>query len=232
MQSEQSVESVVRHFQQELSGTSCRLVAVSKTHPVELIREAYDAGQRLFGENRVQELTAKQPALPADIEWHLIGHLQTNKVKYVAPFVHTIQSIDSLKLLLEIERQAARAGRVIQGLLQFHIADEETKFGLSLPEAEALLQDAAVQQLQHVRLAGVMGIATNTDEEPQLRQEFSTLRGYFEQLKARYFADDAGFREISMGMSSDYRLAIEEGSTLIRVGSAIFGRRAYPAPTT
>ncbi|GAB3840098.1 YggS family pyridoxal phosphate-dependent enzyme [Hymenobacter jeollabukensis] len=230
MQSEQSVESVVRNFQQELSGTNCRLVAVSKTHPVELIQQAYDAGQRLFGENRVQELTAKQPALPADIEWHLIGHLQTNKVKFVAPFVHTIQSIDSLKLLLEIERQAARAGRVIQGLLQFHIADEETKFGLSLPEAEALLQEA-LPQLQHVRLAGVMGIATNTDDESQLRQEFRTLRGYFEQLKASYFADDTGFREISMGMSSDYRLAIEEGSTLIRVGSAIFGHRAYPTPT-
>ncbi|MCC3159574.1 YggS family pyridoxal phosphate-dependent enzyme [Hymenobacter sp. 15J16-1T3B] len=223
-----SIASTIQEFQQELSGTGCRLVAVSKTHPVELIQEAYDAGQRLFGENRVQELTAKQPALPADIEWHLIGHLQTNKVKYVAPFVHTIQSIDSLKLLLEIERQAARAGRVIQGLLQFHIAEEETKFGLSLAEAEALLQEAQ-PQLQHVRLAGVMGIATNTADEPQLRQEFRTLRGYFDHLKARYFAADAGFREISMGMSGDYRLAIEEGSTLIRVGSAIFGHRAYPA---
>lgn len=220
---------MIRHFQQELSGTGCRLVAVSKTHPVELIREAYDAGQRLFGENRVQELAAKQPELPADIEWHLIGHLQTNKVKYIASFVHTIQSIDSLKLLLEIERQAAKAGRVIQGLLQFHIADEETKFGLSLPEAEALLQDPAVRGLRHVRLAGVMGIATNTADEEQLRREFQTLRGYFERLRATYFADDAGFREISMGMSGDYRLAIAEGSTLIRVGSAIFGHRAYPA---
>lgn len=224
-----SIASTIQHFQQELSGTGCRLVAVSKTHPVELIREAYDAGQRLFGENRVQELTAKHPELPADIEWHLIGHLQTNKVKYLAPFVHTIQSIDSLKLLLEIERQAAKAGRVIQGLLQFHIADEETKFGLSLPEAEALLQDEAAGQLRHVRLVGVMGIATNTDDEQQLRQEFRTLRGYFEQLKAAYFPTDEGFREISMGMSGDYRLAIEEGSTLIRVGSAIFGHRAYPA---
>lgn len=224
-----SIASTLHHFQQELGGTGCRLVAVSKTHPVELIQEAYDAGQRLFGENRVQELTAKQPELPADIEWHLIGHLQTNKVKYVAPFVHTIQSIDSLKLLLEIERQAAKAGRVIQGLLQFHIADEETKFGLSLPEAEALLQDEAVRGLQHVRLAGVMGIATNTDDQRQLRREFQTLRGYFEHLKTTYFPADEGFREISMGMSGDYRLAIEEGSTLIRVGSAIFGHRAYPA---
>ncbi|RTQ47736.1 YggS family pyridoxal phosphate-dependent enzyme [Hymenobacter gummosus] len=223
-----SIDSQIHHFQQELRGSGCRLVAVSKTHPVELIREAYDAGQRLFGENRVQELTAKQPELPADIEWHLIGHLQTNKVKYIAPFVHTIQSIDSLKLLLEIERQAARAGRVIRGLLQFHIADEETKFGLSLPEAEALLQETA-GKLQHVQLAGVMGIATNTDDEAQLRREFQTLRGYFEQLKASYFLADDAFREISMGMSGDYRLAVAEGSTLIRVGSAIFGSRAYPA---
>ncbi|OON68576.1 YggS family pyridoxal phosphate-dependent enzyme [Hymenobacter sp. CRA2] len=229
MKSEQSVESVIRHFQQELSGTGARLVAVSKTHPVELIRQAYDAGQRLFGENRVQELTAKQPELPADIEWHLIGHLQTNKVKYIAPFVHTIQSIDSLKLLQEIERQAAKAGRVIQGLLQFHIAAEETKFGLSWAEAEELLQSETVRALQHVRLAGVMGIATNTEDEAQLRREFGTLRGYFQQIKAAYFPTDDVFREISMGMSGDYRLAIEEGSTLIRVGSAIFGNRTYPA---
>ncbi|GAB2947584.1 YggS family pyridoxal phosphate-dependent enzyme [Hymenobacter coalescens] len=224
-----SIASALHQFQQELSGSGCRLVAVSKTHPVELIQEAYDAGQRLFGENRVQELTAKQPALPADIEWHLIGHLQTNKVKYIAPFVHTVQSIDSLKLLLELERQAARHDRMIHGLLQFHIADEETKFGLSLPEAEALLQDEAAGQLRHVRLAGVMGIATNTNDEAQLRREFSTLRGYFAHLKATYFSQDEAFREISMGMSGDYRLAIDEGSTLIRVGSAIFGHRAYPA---
>ncbi|UYZ59578.1 YggS family pyridoxal phosphate-dependent enzyme [Hymenobacter latericus] len=224
-----SIADNIRAFQQELTGTRCRLVAVSKTHPVELIQEAYDAGQRLFGENRVQELTAKQPALPADIEWHLIGHLQTNKVKYIAPFVHTIQSIDSLKLLLEVERQAARHQRQIRVLLQFHIADEETKFGLSWEEAEAMLRDAAVQQLQHVRIAGVMGIATNTDDESKLRQEFGTLRGYFERLKAELLANNQEFSEISMGMSGDYRLAIEEGSTLIRVGSAIFGHRAYPA---
>lgn len=224
-----SIAASLNRFEQALAGTSCRLVAVSKTHPVELIREAYDAGQRLFGENRVQELTAKQPELPADIEWHLIGHLQTNKVKYIASFVHTIQSIDSLKLLLEIERQAAKAQRVVRGLLQFHIADEETKFGLSLPEAEELLRDEAVRKLQHVRLTGVMGVATNTDDEAKLRQEFRTLRGYFEQLKAAHFAANDEFREISMGMSGDYRLAIEEGSTLIRVGSAIFGSRSYPA---
>ncbi|MBC6698334.1 YggS family pyridoxal phosphate-dependent enzyme [Hymenobacter sp. BT190] len=214
-------------FQQQLAGTRCRLVTVTKTHPAEKLREAYDAGARLFGENKVQEMAAKQPELPADIEWHLIGHLQTNKVKYIAAFVHTIQSVDSLKLLLEIEKQAARHNRVIRGLLQFHIAAEDTKTGLTLPEAEEILQSEEFRALRHVHLTGVMAIATNTPDEAQLRQEFRLLRGYFEQLKARYFANDEEFREISMGMSSDYRLAIEEGSTLIRVGSAIFGARNY-----
>ncbi|TGE23783.1 YggS family pyridoxal phosphate-dependent enzyme [Hymenobacter aquaticus] len=219
----------LHYFESQLQGTKARLVAVTKTHPVALLQEAYDAGGRLFGENKVQELVAKQPELPADIEWHLIGHLQTNKVKYVAPFVHTIQSIDSLKLLQEIERQAAKHGRVIQGLLQFHIAAEETKFGLSLAEAEEILESEAYRSMRHVQLTGVMGVATNTDDEQQLRREFRELRGYFEHLKARYFAQQPAFREISMGMSSDYRLALEEGSTLIRVGSAIFGARNYGA---
>ncbi|QIL75398.1 YggS family pyridoxal phosphate-dependent enzyme [Hymenobacter sp. HDW8] len=211
--------------QSELQGTNCRLVAVTKTHPVERLREVYDAGARLFGENKVQEMAAKQPDLPPDVEWHLIGHLQTNKVKYIAPFVHTIQSIDSLKLLLEIEKQAAKHNRVICGLLQFHIASEETKSGLSLAEAEDILQSDAFRTLQHVQLTGVMGVATFTDDENQLRREFRELRGYFELLKERYFAPQPTFKEISMGMSADYKLAIEEGSTLIRVGSAIFGAR-------
>nr|WP_259404224.1 YggS family pyridoxal phosphate-dependent enzyme [Hymenobacter sp. HSC-4F20] len=215
----------LHRIQQQLTGSAARLVAVTKTHPVERLREAYDAGARIFGENRVQEMAAKQPELPADIEWHLIGHLQTNKVKYIAPFVHTIQSIDSLKLLLEIERQAAKHNRVIEGLLQFHIAAEETKTGLTLPEAEDILRSEEFRGLRHVRLAGVMGIATNTPEEDQLRREFRQLRGYFDKLKALYFAQDEAFREISMGMSSDYELALREGSTLIRVGSAIFGAR-------
>lgn len=215
----------LHRIQQRLTGTAARLVAVTKTHPVERLQEAYDAGARIFGENRVQEMASKQPELPADVEWHLIGHLQTNKVKYIAPFVHTIQSIDSLKLLLEIERQAAKHNRVIEGLLQFHIAAEETKTGLTLPEAEEMLQSAEFRALRHVRLAGVMGIATNTPDEDQLRREFRLLRGYFDKLKALYFAEDEGFREISMGMSSDYELALREGSTLIRVGSAIFGSR-------
>ncbi len=216
----------IHHFQQQLAGTACRLVTVTKTHPVEKLREAYDAGARLFGENKVQEMAAKHPELPADIEWHLIGHLQTNKVKYIAPFVHTIQSVDSLKLLLEMDKQAAKYNRVIRGLLQFHIATEDTKTGLTLPEAEEILQSEAFRALRHVRLTGVMAIATFTDDENQLRQEFRELCSYFQQLKARYFAADDEFREISMGMSSDYRLAIEEGSTLVRVGSAIFGARS------
>lgn len=222
-----SIAENIHHFETQLQGTTCRLVAVTKTHPVELLREAYDAGARLFGENKVQEMAAKQPELPADIEWHLIGHLQTNKVKYIAPFVHTIQSVDSLKLLQEIEKQGAKNGRVINCFFQFHIADEETKTGLSFSEVDAILQSDAYRGMRHVRITGVMGIATNTDDETQLRREFQELRSYFEQLKASYFAGDEAFREISMGMSADYRLAIAEGSTLIRVGSAIFGRRNY-----
>ena len=220
-----SISDNIRHFESQLSGTNCRLVTVTKTHPVEKLQEAYNAGARLFGENKVQEMAAKQPELPADIEWHLIGHLQTNKVKYIAPFVHTIQSVDSLKLLLEMEKQAAKHSRIINGLLQFHLAAEDTKTGLTLPEAEEILQSDAFQGLQHVRISGVMAIATNTSDEAQLRREFSELRGYFELLRARYFAGAEYFREISMGMSSDYKLAVAEGSTLIRVGSAIFGAR-------
>ncbi|GAB3296705.1 YggS family pyridoxal phosphate enzyme [Hymenobacter tenuis] len=220
-----SIADNLHRIQQQLTGTAARLVAVTKTHPVERLQEAYDAGARLFGENRVQEMAAKQPALPADVEWHLIGHLQTNKVKYIAPFVHTIQSIDSLKLLEEIERQAAKHNRVIEGLLQFHIGAEETKTGLTLPEAKEILKSEAFRRLQHVRLTGVMGIATFTSDEDQLRREFRELRGYFDKLKALYFPDDSAFREVSMGMSSDYLLALQEGSTLIRVGSAIFGAR-------
>jgi pyridoxal phosphate enzyme (YggS family) len=220
-----SIADNLRFFQQELQGTNCRLVAVTKTHPVERLREAYDAGARIFGENKVQEMAAKQPDLPPDVEWHLIGHLQTNKVKYIAPFVHTIQSVDSLKLLLEIERQAAKHNRVINALLQFHIAAEDTKSGLSLAEAEEILQSEAYSALRHVQLTGVMGVATFTDDEAQLRREFQELRGYFELLKQHYFAPQSEFKEISMGMSSDYKLAIAEGSTLIRVGSAIFGAR-------
>lgn len=220
-----SIADNIHRIEAELAGTGARLVVVTKTHPVEKLREAYDAGARRFGENRVQEMTAKQPELPADVEWHLIGQLQTNKVKYLASFVHTIQSIDSLRLLLEIEKQAAKHNRVVQGLLQFHIAQEETKTGLSLAEAQDILRSPAYAQLRHVRLTGVMGVATFTDEQDQLRREFQALRSYFEQLKAEFFTNEPAFCDISMGMSGDYPLAVQEGSTLVRVGSAIFGSR-------
>ncbi len=220
-----SVADNIHSFEEKLAGTGARLVAVTKTHPVPLLREAYAAGSRLFGENRAPEMAEKAPQLPPDVAWHLIGHLQTNKVKLIAPFVHTVQSVDSLRLLQELDRQAARHGRVIQGLLQFHIAREEAKTGLSFAEAEEILAAPAFGALRNVRLTGVMGIATNTDDAAQVRQEFGRLRGYFDALKAAHFAADDGFREISMGMSGDYALALAEGSTLIRVGSAIFGHR-------
>ncbi|SFP73070.1 YggS family pyridoxal phosphate-dependent enzyme [Hymenobacter arizonensis] len=220
-----SIADNIHRIEQELAGTTARLVVVTKTHPVEKLEEAYAAGARIFGENRPQEMAAKQPQLPADVEWHLIGQLQTNKVKLLAPFVHTVQSIDSLKLLRELDKHAAANDRLINGLLQFHIAQEENKSGLSLGEAEEILASEEFQQLRHVRLTGVMGVATFTSDEAQLRQEFQQLRGYFEQLKTTYFANQPGFREISMGMSGDYALAVAEGSTLVRVGSAIFGSR-------
>jgi len=220
-----SIASAITEFNSKLAGTAARLVVVTKTHPVERLREAYAAGARIFGENRVQEMAAKQPELPADVEWHQIGQLQTNKVKYLAPFVHTVESIDSLRLLQELDKQAAKYNRVINGLLQFHIAQEDTKTGLSLGEAEEILQSAGFQALRHVRLTGVMGIATHSPNDTLVRGEFQQLRQYFEHLKATYFADDEGFREISMGMSADYAWALAEGSTLIRVGSAIFGSR-------
>lgn len=221
-----SIVQNIAQLQEELQGTSCRLVAVSKTKPVEMIQEAYDAGQRLFGENKAQEMAAKYEELPEDLEWHMIGHLQRNKVKYIAPFVQVIQSVDSLRLLEEIEKQANRFNRIIDCLLQFYIAEEESKFGLSWDEAVGLLESATFRNMKNVRIIGVMGVATNTDNQEQLKKEFRQLRHYFEQLKENYFPEDS-FKEISMGMSADYLLAIAEGSTLIRVGSAIFGARDY-----
>jgi pyridoxal phosphate enzyme (YggS family) len=220
-----SIAENIAAVEQTLQGTTARLVVVTKTHPVERLQEAYAAGARLFGENRVQEMAAKQPELPADVEWHQIGQLQTNKVKYLAAFVHTVQSVDSLKLLLELDKHAARHQRVINGLLQFHIAREDTKTGLSLAEAEAILQAPEYQTLHHVRLTGVMGIATHSPDVAVVRGEFQQLKQSFDYLKQRYFADSEAFREVSMGMSADYPLAVAEGSTLVRVGSAIFGSR-------
>lgn len=202
-----------------------QLVAVSKTKPASLIQEAYDAGQRAFGENKVQEMTEKYEVLPKDIQWHLIGHLQTNKVKYIAPFVHLIHSVDSLKLLQEINKQAAKFNRVISCLLQFHVAQEETKFGMDFTEVEELLQSREFVEMQHIQIAGIMGMASFTDNEERIRDEFRNLNNYFQILKSHYFKFNPEFKHISMGMSSDYKIAIEEGSTMVRIGSTLFGSR-------
>lgn len=204
-----------------------RLVAVSKTKPVEAIEEAYNAGQRVFGENRAQEMAEKYEVLPKDIEWHLIGHLQTNKVKYVAGFVAMIHGVESLKLLETIDKEAKKHDRMIPCLLQFHVAQEETKFGLDMEEAAALLESESYANMKNVRIEGVMGMATNTDNLTQVREEFRHLHEIFEELKQRYFADKPEFKELSMGMSGDYEIAVEEGSTMVRVGSSIFGARNY-----
>ena len=204
-----------------------QLVAVSKFHPVEALQEAYDAGQRIFGESKVQEMTAKHEQLPTDIEWHFIGHLQTNKVKYIAPYVSLIHGVDSYKLLLEINRQGQRAGRIIPCLLQLHVAQEETKFGFSPEECHQMLTEGEWRTLPYVSIRGLMGMASNTDDMVQVRQEFATLKNFFSQVKEEFFSDRPEFRELSMGMSDDYPIAIEEGSTLVRVGSRIFGSRGY-----
>jgi pyridoxal phosphate enzyme (YggS family) len=209
----------------ELKTRNVTLVAVSKTHPPERIAELYQQGQRVFGENKVQELAAKYEVLPKDIEWHLIGHLQTNKVKLIAPFVKMIQSVDSLRLLQEIDKQAQKAGRIIDCLLQFHIAEEETKFGLDEQEARNLLESPEYRALTAVRICGVMGMASFTEDVSRVRAEFRHLRHIFQQLKTGYFADTPWFKEISMGMSGDWSLAVEEGSTMVRIGSLLFGER-------
>lgn len=219
-----SLAERIRNLKEEIGNTAV-LVAVSKTKPATLIQEAYDAGQRVFGENKVQEMVEKWEVLPKDIQWHLIGHLQTNKVKYIAPFVSMIHSVDSMKLLQEINKQGEKAGRVIPCLLQFHIAQEETKFGLSFQEAEDILQSREFVEMQHVSISGLMGMASFTDNEEQIRDEFRNLHNYFSILKSNYFKYNPDFAVLSMGMSSDYQLALEEGSTMIRVGSSLFGGR-------
>lgn len=202
-----------------------KLVAVTKTKPSEVIMEAYHAGHKVYGENKVQELVQKQQELPQDVEWHFIGHLQSNKVKYIAPFVHLIHGIDSMKLLQEVNRQAVKSGRVISCLLQFHIAQEDTKFGLSEEEARELLSSEAYSRLKNISVAGVMGMATFTENDELVRNEFRKLKSIFDNLKQVYFKDKSTFCEISMGMSDDYHLAVEEGSTMVRIGSKIFGAR-------
>lgn len=205
----------------------CKLIAVSKTQPIERIMEAYNAGHRFFGENKVQELTEKHDALPKDIQWHMIGHLQTNKVKYIAPFVTLIHSVDSLKLLTEIDKQASKCGRIIRCLLQVHVASEETKYGFSVDEVTHLLNSGVINSLANVRIVGLMGMATFTNDESTIRDEFKMLRKTFDTLKSVVLPVNVEMTELSMGMSSDYRIAIEEGSTIIRVGTAIFGERNY-----
>jgi len=202
-----------------------RMVAVSKTKPVEMIRTAYDAGQRDFGENKAQDMAAKFPQLPQDIRWHFIGHLQTNKVKYIAPFVSLIHAADSLKILKEMDKQAIKNNRVIDYLLEFHIAKEESKFGLKVETAENILQSEAYKRLLNIRLCGVMGMATYTTDTEQIREEFRHLKDIFSKLKDNYFKEAGHFKEISMGMSGDYPIAIEEGATMVRIGSKIFGAR-------
>lgn len=204
-----------------------RVVAVSKTKPNEDILEAHQSGHKIFGENKVQDLVQKYEQLPKDIEWHFIGHPQSNKVKYIAPFIALIHGVDSLKLLKTVNKEAKKNNRVISCLLQFHIAQESTKFGFSLKEALEVLNSEAFKQLQNVEIVGVMGMATYTENTAQIRNEFRSLKEIFEMLKNEYFSTTEKFCEISMGMSDDYKIAIEEGSTLIRVGSKIFGERNY-----
>ena len=203
------------------------LVAVSKFHPAAALEEAYNAGQRVFGESRAQELTAKQKVLPGDIEWHFIGPLQSNKVKDIAPFIHTIHSIDSLKLLQEVNKQALKNSRIIRVLLEIHVAQEETKHGLSPDECRELLQNEQLAELRNIQICGLMGMATYTDDTTLIEQEFHTLHELFSELKSIYFKGNDNFAVLSMGMSHDYPIAIRQGSTMIRVGTSIFGEREY-----
>jgi pyridoxal phosphate enzyme (YggS family) len=220
-----SIADNLLKYKTEIESAGVKLVAVSKNHPSEAVQEAYDAGQRVFGENLVQEMVDKQANLPNDIEWHLIGHLQTNKVKYIAPFVKLIESVDSLKLLKEIDKHAAKNNRVIDCLLQIYIADEDSKFGLGFDEAIELLRSEEFEALKNVRIVGLMGIATNTASDEQTAAEFNELKVLFDGIKTSFFRKDDFFKEISMGMSADYKLAIAEGSTMVRIGSNIFGKR-------
>ena len=215
------VKDKLAFIQNQIPGT-VTLVAVSKTQTISAIQEAYDFGQRVFGENKVQELVDKYALLPKDIKWHVIGHLQTNKVKYIAPFVALIHSVDSLKLLQEINKQALNNERTIDCLLQFHVAQEETKFGLSIEEAQGFLDSIDFALLKNVRIVGIMGMASFTSDSNKVRGEFKTLKSMFDHLKSDYFSTENSFKEISMGMSGDFQLAIEEGSTIVRVGSSIF----------
>ena len=218
-----NLDSVIKSF----PNPSCALIAVSKTKPLEDLREAYEAGIRDFGENKVQEIQTKQPEMPADTRWHMIGHLQSNKIKYIAPFVHLIHGVDSFKLLKEIDKVGKKINRAIPVLLQMHIAMEESKFGFDRAELEEMLTSAEFTNLSHVKIDGLMGMATFTENQEQIRQEFRGLKQLFDELKSRNLPDFMKMTELSMGMSGDYQIAQEEGSTMVRIGSAIFGARNY-----
>ena len=221
-----SIADEVRRIASELP-SGVKLVAVSKFHPVEKLMQAYDAGQRLFGESRVQELAQKVGAMPSDVQWHFIGHLQTNKVRQLVPHVHLIHSVDSLKLLQCINKEAARIDRVVDVLLQVHVAQEVEKFGFAIDELEALANEGQLAAMPNVRVVGLMAMATNTDDEAEIRKEFAEAHRAFEYLKQGCYRNNAEFCELSMGMSDDYHLAIAEGSTMVRKGTTIFGIREY-----
>lgn len=211
---------------EELKPTNTKLIPVSKTKPNEELMEAYNANNRIFGENKVQELVSKAETLPKDIEWHFIGHLQRNKVKYIAPFVHLIHAVDSIKLLKEINKQASKNNRVIECLLQVHIAQEEAKFGFNIDELKQILTDPELSSLNHMKVIGLMGMATNTTNKEQIKAEFRGLKSLFEELIIAGLPDNIEMKELSMGMSGDYKLALNEGSTMVRIGSSIFGLRS------
>jgi PLP dependent protein len=221
-----SIESNLQSIKSSIPA-HVKLVAISKTHPVDVVMEAYNAGQRVFGENKVQEMISKYEVMPKDIEWHLVGHLQTNKVKYIAHFVSLIHSVDSLKLLSVINKEAEKAGRVIDCLLQIYIASEETKFGLSAGELDEILKSSEYLQMKNIRIVGLMGMASFTDNVKLIHEEFRSLANLFKEVKKLHFSQNDYFKELSMGMSSDYTIAIEEGSTMVRIGSNIFGYRNY-----
>lgn len=221
-----SIAENIKHYQSQMPAQT-ELIAVSKTKPIEDLQQAYDAGQRLFGENKALEMRDKCEALPKDILWHFIGHLQTNKVKYIVPFVAMIHSVDSLKLLCEINKEAKKCDRVVDCLLQVDIAHEETKFGMDDEQIEQLLISETFKELENVRICGLMGIGSITEDMNQTQKEFHHLQELFERIKERFFQNKDSFKHLSMGMSHDYEVAISEGSTLVRIGSSIFGLRDY-----
>ena len=220
------VKSNLRAVREQLP-EQVQLVAVSKFHPDEYIMAAYEEGQRIFGESHEQELKRKQESLPKDIEWHFIGHLQTNKVKYIAPYISMIEAVDSLKLLREIDKQAAKYDRTIDVLLELHIAEEETKYGLTLDACRELLRDGEWRQLQHVRICGLMMMASNVEDTEQIRSEMMLASNFFDEVKSEFFADDPAFKERSWGMSHDFPIAVQCHSTMVRIGTTIFGPRVY-----